>query len=1196
MSVQFILGRSGTGKTSLCVNRIVKKLLQKSNQKLLFLVPEQATYQAERAILAHSGNGHPGQERITGYHRLEVVSFNRLHFLLLGKDTARPELSKIGRQMIIHRLLRENSDKLNLFSNSAHRTGLAQEMAQTIQELHQYGKTQDQMELFLEELQKQSRQADAEQPEEALEYRKTYYAFQDIALIFREYLKAIEGRFADPDVELNHLRRAISAENPAASAGNFIKAATLWVDGFSHFTGGQLEILAELLKNVQRAEIALCLDPEKIDVHNPAVDVSTKLSLFKPTEKLYAQLFGMVKKCKLQLQQPEILKKKVRFADSPPLEHIEQNLFRPDNSKSLSKQTLHGASKTDAPAPDEASRKERPSSLKRVRILSAPDVRSEVESVATQITHLVRKSDLRYRDIAVITPDVEQYEHYVRAVFDDYSIPFFIDTRKSLQKHPVVELLCSALSLVGDDFSGSDVFSYLKSDLVPLDRYEVDLLENYCIAFGPGPEDWINNVNWNFAPPEDFDEAQINEIKNRAMQPILFLRKKIRNTNGLRLVEPEVFTRTVFDFLKKLQIQEKLAQWIEQQAQNQNTGTHYGNEHRQFYEKMVSLFDELVEVFRGRQLSCEDYLCILTTGFSQLTLALIPPNLDQVIVGSIERSRHPDLKAAFLVGATQRQFPVPLTAGGIIEDDDRELAEMMDFSLAPRTEQKLMERQYLAYIAFTRPSQYLFVSYPLAGKRDSPEVRSQYLERLEELFEDLHEENTQALRKKMDEISSRQELAESLTAELGTDADRRTGKEKRQELYNLLDALHRDVQMAQIADTVNYAINYRNAAHLDKHVVKSLFGRTLKSSATRLGTFAACPYKYFAKYILQLQKRKEFELQPLDLGLFYHQVLDLLLKELKKQNLNFKEITENKLLKILREQIRRLVESEPFIANFSRRSPHNAFMIRSAAETLELSALAIKQMVSAGKFTPACSELGFGSVKDTKEYLGEYRITLPDGRTVSLSGKIDRLDTQTINGQKVGIVFDYKRTDTSFDWSYFYHGLNVQLPIYMLAAVKGSNEPYRIDKAAGGFFIPIEARPGRSELGEMEKQKEKFQYKAKGIINGPYALQLDNAAYRDSDFYNFYVKKDGSPYGRYGNTGALEPETFQKLLEFTQEKIRKILRDVLSGKIEVNPCRIGNDSPCQRCDYRSLCRFDWQINNYNHLRKMTKTDVLERIT
>jgi len=413
MAVQFILGRSGTGKTSYCIKAVVNALAEPAEQRLILLVPEQATYQAERAILA--------DERIAGYNRLNVLSFDRLQFLLLGKNTARPALSRIGRQMIVHRLLRDNKSKLKIFDSSASSSGLARQMAQTIAELHQYAKSPDDIGQLMSELAKDERNSLA------------ILKFTDIGLIFGEYIKFIEGDFLDPDVQLTCACRAVSTSTLAGGA-------KLWVDGFAGFTNAELAILTELLKVVADAQIAFCLDASEIDLANPALENIDPVGLFNPTQRTYAELVDRVKKCKLQLARPIVLEEAVRFSGSPQLAHIERNIFELKPSKL--------------------------DSANNIRIVSAPNARAEVRFVARQILELVREKNYRYRDIAVIASDIDSYQHYIRAYFDDYGIPFFIDKRRPLNQHPVVQLICSALQAVTGGFAHSDIFAYLKTDLV----------------------------------------------------------------------------------------------------------------------------------------------------------------------------------------------------------------------------------------------------------------------------------------------------------------------------------------------------------------------------------------------------------------------------------------------------------------------------------------------------------------------------------------------------------------------------------------------------------------------------------------------------------------------------------------------------------------------------------------------------------
>ncbi|MHC4212393.1 MAG: PD-(D/E)XK nuclease family protein [Planctomycetota bacterium] len=1138
MAVKFILGKSGTGKTTWCINQLVDALNSDRDQSLILLVPEQATYQAEQAILA--------QNNVQGYHRLRILSFDRLQFLLLGKNTTHPALSKTGRQMIIHRILRANAQKLKIFGSSADRPGLAQKMAQTITELNRYAKTPEDLEDLTDQITKQQQNSLAAMK------------FSDIALIFNDYQKYIEEKFIDPDTQLTQACRAVSK-------ADFLKNANLWIDGFAGFTNAEMAMLIELLKTATDTQIALCLDPARIDPANPHKTPLDPISIFNPTEQTYVQLFEIIKKSKQKLEKPVILNDPVRFADSEPLAHIENSIFGPQTPEI----------KTDDS----------------IRIISAPNARAEVKFVADQILKLVKEKKYRYRDIAVIASDIDNYQHYIQAHFNDCDIPFFIDKRKPLTRHPGVHLICSALQSITGGFTRHDVFSYLKSDFVPIPRTDIDTLENYCIAFGTTGSDFQSENDFSFAGDENptFDEKQINNIRRQAISPLLDLQTKLCKTDSDAKINAADFTKYFFDFLDQIQLRQTLAKWIANAIEKNDHAA--ADEHRQFYDRLLNIFDELTEIFSDQDMDCIDFQAILNNAFSQLTLAFIPPTLDQVLVGSIERSRHPDLKAAFLIGSIQKLFPTPMATSGILTDDDRNLAESANFELAPSSRQRLIERQYLAYIAFTRPSRHLYVSYPIADEKGAPQSRSQFILNLESLFENLNEEPITNEYTDLEQINTLPKLTDLLCCKLGKD-NLENQKESQKLLYPLLKLIENDDQLNTIAQAVKTALNYDNRASLDKQLTQQLFTKNLKSSATRLSTFAACPYKHFARYILKLQPRKEFKLEPLDLGNFYHTVLDKWIKAINTKNLDLATTDNHRLIEILKKQIDQLVQTDTFISNFKRRSPHNAFIIQSASETLADCAKAIIKIIRAGDFRPLKSEIAFGQARDAAESLGQYNLKLPHDRTLTLNGKIDRLDTTDIDGRTLAVVFDYKRTAKSFAWADFFHGLNIQLPIYISAVNSATNK--NID-CIGAFFFPVEISPASGSLSKLTTTSQRSEYKAKGLFNGEFANQLDNNAQKDSFYYNFYAKKDGSPYGSYKNRGALEPSHFQEILKYTENKIIELAQNILSGKIEVKPYRLRNNSPCGYCDYKALCRFDWQINEYNGLDALNKEQVLEKI-
>ncbi len=1142
MAVQFVLGRSGTGKTSFCVRSIADALQEPSEQPLLFLVPEQATYQAERAILS--------DPRVGGYHRLHILSFDRLQLLLLGRHTARPAISRIGREMLIHKVLRDTKDKLRVFGSSALLPGFARQMAGMVSELHHYALVPEDVDELVGQLQ------------EGQDNRLAALKFADIALIFHRYSQLLEGKFIDPEAQVNAACRAVADMD-------FVKGARLWIDGFASFTGAELAILGELLKAVDHAYVAFCVDPARVGSITSHYFAPPPEGLFEPVERTYIDLLRWAAESKIHLTQPIILSKVHRFDTCPPLGHVERSIFCP------------GAAQSKAGG--------------KIRLVSAPNLRSEIQFIARQILTLVRDKGYRYRDIAVVASDLNHYEQYVRAYFDSYDIPFFIDKRKPLNQHPVVELISTALEAVTGGFARADVFAYLKSDLAAIEPARIDLLENYCLAFGVDGRDWLSSEPWRFkaADDTDFDEEAINRIRDQVVGPLLTLRKALHlNGDAQKTLTAGAFTRCIFALLDSLHVRERLNKWVEQAREQGNLST--ADEHRQFFDTLIDVFDELAEVFTHEEMTAQDYFGILHSAFSQMTLALIPPSLDQVLVGSIERSRHPNLKAVFLLGATQKQFPIPLPATGVLTDEDRNAAETAEFHIAPATAQSLADRQYLAYIAFTRPSEFLCISYPCLDEKGGPVAHSHFIDDLKLLFEDLREEFIEDNLLELDDVRNEAELIELLCTRLGRDAFLPAICSK-DRLRELLDAMQLDSSQGAIVRPVAAALGYENHASLEPTVAKKLFGREIRGSATRLAAFAACPYRHFARYTLDLKPRREFKLEPLDLGLFYHGVLDSLQRRLSAERESFASVKEDRLVQLLDEQIARLMEQDAFLSNFVQRSAHNAFVVYSAGEVLRDCSLAIAQMVRAGSFRPRLSEVAFGHVADASSKFSPFELPLPDGRKLVLSGKIDRLDVAEVNGRKAALILDYKRTQSGarFDWSDLYHGLDVQLAIYMLA-VHHAGSAYA-DDVAGALYMPIETPPRRATPDELDEGSRKFQRKARGIINGAYCGHLDANAAGYSDYYGFYVKKDGDPYGQYSRSNALRAEHFTRLLEWSQKNIIRLAADIASGRIECRPYHRGSERGCTFCEFLPVCHFDWQINDYNILPPVSKDDLIAKL-
>lgn len=212
-----------------------------------------------------------------------------------------------------------------------------------------------------------------------------------------------------------------------------------------------------------------------------------------------------------------------------------------------------------------------------------------------------------------------------------------------------------------------------------------------------------------------------------------------------------------------------------------------------------------------------------------------------------------------------------------------------------------------------------------------------------------------------------------------------------------------------------------------------------------------------------------------------------------------------------------------------------------------------------------------------------------------MSGRIDRIDSAKTDNKKQAIIFDYKTKGQSFNWQQFFYGLDIQLPLYMLAVGNTKGNQISGIEAVGGFYLPVEADVQPGSYIE-DRQKEVFSYKAKGIFNGEYYKMLDGRIEQKwSRYYKFFVSKDNQQYGNYETTSdSLKAEDFENVMDFAANKIKELAEQILSGDIRVHPYQTSSKVSCSFCEFKPLCRFDWLINDYNYLSSVTKMEVIEK--
>ena len=971
----------------------------------------------------------------------------------------------------------------------------------------------------------------------------------DVALVFEQYagyFQSADCGFVNPDIQLRTaVQKTVNAD--------FLHGATIWVDGFSGFSVQERDLLIELLKVAKAGHIALCLDPTTIDLTNTDSEKLDPFSLFQATEQTYTDLLRIFKGCKFNCQPPVLLQKPQRFDQASPLAYLEANTL--DLTPSKLEAGEH------------------------IQIAACSNVRAEAVYVAQTIRTLVKEKGLRYRDIAVVVPDMDAYGHYIESAFTQYALPYFLDRPRNMKNHPLTALIGAALQAIGSNFALADALSFLKSDFCQIVPQELAQLENYARAFDLQGNEWRQKAVWDFGSEEDkkeFNEKRLDALRKRAMAPLIELEKELL---AEKTITAEAFTQAIWKLLEALDVKKTLAAWAATDASDQQFG------HRQLFGKLVDLADEMCAIFAGQTMAAADWASILTDAMASLTIKLIPPTLDQVLIGAIERSRHPDVKAIFLLGATQKQFPVPLSQENLLTEQDYQLATGGEMELANPYQVQLCHRQYLSYIALTRASQHLFISHPVLDEKGSAIVPWSGIEQLAGMFADLEPVHPQAVASDCTAIQTPQEFSQWLAANMGK--DRMCETETTELAAGLLDqSSQSDAEpLNTLAARVQNSLAYDNAATLDAPTTQKLFTLPMHSSVSRLGTFAACPFQYFAKYTLKLDKRKTLKFEPMDIGTFYHAVLENMFNAMAERGLDWATIDDNTRETLCTETIDAILKNDTHIANFIRRNAHHQYIIAAAGKTISDFTAQLTQLAKAGNFKQTAAEK-------------KFEFTIKRGQTpfIEFNGVIDRLDTANIDGVDTGLVYDYKRTDRKANFTGMLYGLDLQLPVYLLAIrqdqQKRGQEPLI---SAGAFYVPIEVGFKSSGLSGLGQPGGGFRNKAKGLFNGDFADKLDaDASGGWNTFYNFYKGKDG-PFGNYRNSGALKPDDFDALLGYTEQIVIKLATDLANGRIAAAPTRLGKKSPCSWCDYRSLCRFDWQINDYNILESCSKEQALEKM-
>ncbi|WP_284638687.1 helicase-exonuclease AddAB subunit AddB [Paenibacillus silviterrae] len=1160
MAFRFVLGRAGSGKTTWCLQEIKRRLAeQPDGRPLIWLVPEQATSQAEYALIQSPELG--------GTLRAQVLSFRRLAWRVMQEvgGTARLPIDETGKKLLLHSILHKQKDRLRLFDASADQMGFLDNLNQLLTEFKRYCVTSDGLKQYIEQ----------QETRGGLGGRHLRDKLHDLQLVYGEFERQLSRQYLDGEDYLALLARQLKDSS-------YVLGAECWIDGFHGFTPQELAVVEQLAVHCENVSLTLCLNREYRAGEEPH-----ELDLFHPTARTMMNLHARLQELGARMDSSVLLGSEppARFADSPALAYLET------------------AWEQRVKRPYSASFEERSKPFP-VRLSAAVSRRAEAESVARDIVRLVREDGLRYRDIAVSVRNIEAYGDLLAGTFQDYGIPHFFDQKRTVMHHPLVELIRSSLEVIQLYWKYDAVFRCVKTDFflplgkdaseeVIIDRHAMDQLENYVLAFGIQGSKWLSPDDWTYSLRADLDSdgtkgsageeaflRKINACRRRVTRPLLRMQEKMKESKRVRdRVE------ALYELLVTLQVPERLEAWS-QEALRQGK-PEKAREHAQVWDRVMDMLDQLVELMGEESLSTEVFARLVETGMESMKLGLVPPTLDQVLVGSMDRTRSGQVKIMFVLGVNEGVMPAKITENGVVSEQERELLAASGLMLAESSRRRLLDEPFLMYCAFCTPSHGLWLSYPLADEEGKTLLPSDVIRQLKRMFPTVKE------RLLVIEPGEEDSLTEHLSYVAHPDKALSLlimqlkrwmyGEQVNEVWWSVYNWFARQPEYSGRLSRLLQSLLYTNEeAPLREETSRELYGETIETSVSRMERFVQCPFSQFVSHGLRLKERQLFRLEAPDIGQLFHSALSGFAEQVLQEGVDWgglsaRECEERAALVI--DMLAPRLQGEILLS-----SKRYHYIARKLKQVIGKAAAILGEHERRGQFRPIGLEVGFGKGQPIPPL--EYE--LPGGVKMELRGRIDRIDRADTERGTLLRVIDYKSSSKALNLAEVYHGLSLQMLAYLDVVL--THAPIWLGKEAepaGVLYFhvhnPVLNQKNRLEAEAVEKEVKK-RFKMKGLLRADAEIVklMDNGLANSSGYSEILpaaLKTDGTFY----KTSSVATEAqWNTVRSYVKKTIQSIGTSITEGRIDIAPYRMGPSAACNGCSYRPVCQFDTQFEGNAH--------------
>lgn len=1090
MPLKFVFGPSGSGKSSYLYLHVIQESMKYPERNYIVLVPEQFTMQTQKdLVMMHERKG---------IMNIDVLSFARLAYRVFEETGGGglPVLDDEGKNLILRKIAGDYESELKMLGGHMKKQGYISEVKSVISEFTQYDIGEDEIERVMES---------------AGESSRLYYKLADIRLLYRGFTDYLREKY----ITKEELLDVLSCE---VEKSERLKNSTVVLDGFTGFTPVQDRLLGELMRHCREVIVTVTMDRRG----NPYV-YEHPYQLFALSKQMVTSLLQIAKQNKIPVEEPVELYDHVpwRFKEQEALAFLEKHLFR------------YGAG---------AYEKEQ----EQVKLHLAKNPREEAYAVAEQVRRMMREDGYRLRDIGVIVSDMDVYADRLKQAFIKYDIPFFMDHKRSILLNSFVEYIRSVLHMAEQSFSYESVFRFLRTNLAGFTYEEIDELENYVIGLGiKGYKHWQEKWTRKLKGMAQEDLDKMNHYRRQLVEKVdglIYVLRQRRKTVA-------DITRAIYEFMVQENLQVRLAE--QEELFKAKGELALAREYAQIYRIVIELFDKFVELLGDEEVSLSEYCKLLDAGLEEARVGVIPPEVDQVVIGDMQRTRLKDIKALLFAGANDVYLPGALLRTGLLSELDREKFAREKLTLSAGGKEKAYVQKFYLYLNLTKPSEKLDIYYSKVSA-DGKSVRPSYLiQELQKLFPKLKVRDEERYLKEQE-----------LTENIGFDRMIREFVQKRHETDGAWCELYswykKNPKWQEKVERFLEAGYYRKPLDaLTEEAAKRLYGEEFETSITRMERFAVCAFSHFLTYGLGLREREEYDFQAADLGNVCHRALERFSYKVERETGDWLKLTEEQRNQYVEESVEEAIADYGNSILYS--SSRNAYLIVRMKRMLEKTVWALTKQLAAGDFKPSAYEMRFAN------------------------GKIDRVDTCE-DGDCIYVkVIDYKTGSKSFDVTALYHGLQLQLMVYMDAALQleQKKHPEKEILPAGVFYYriqdPLIDRPKEGE----ERESILKELKPDGMISLEKEVleHLDHCMVGESSVIPVKYNKNGSLSK---SSKAASAQDFYLMMKYAVNKVEEIRQKILSGDVKVNPYRRGTETSCDYCSYRQICGFDTKMEGYRY--------------